>query len=305
MISAMPSAKRLAVLPSRRTRIPRSPALDLGRVSHSSRLWLLYFVLLVLLWIAAFLPVASGCSHSQAASTPAGTTPHAEHGARAAAATSSAGEADAPDRSAHMQATFWLAVVARDAVISGDLEAAKRAADALADHDYRGSLPGDWKHWVAQMQQRAADVALAPDLAAAAQSVATLSLACGDCHAQNRRTPELRNEQALAWNDPPEQLHERMYRHEVGAEQLWHGLIQPSEAMWLNGTATLTRAPLQPALRAGEEIDPAMAAKVEEIRELAKRARVAGSHPERAAIYGQLITRCADCHFVAREEEIP
>jgi cytochrome c553 len=336
------SAKHPALLPPHLTRIRRSPALDQSHLWRSSRLWLSYIAPLVLLWIAAFVPgrevavptalpilallalagsrcmrmthvhslvaisgiavAALGCGHSEAASAPPGTTPRAERDPGALAVTQEAGEPAAPDRAAHMQATFWLAVVARDAVISGELETAKLAADSLAQHDFGGSLPEDWKHWVAQMQQRAGDVALAPDLAAAAQSVAALSLACGDCHAQKRRTPKLHGQQALAWKDAPEDLRERMYRYGRGAEQLWHGLIQPSDAMWLNGTATLTRAPVQPALRAGEQIGPAMAHKIEEIRALARRARVARSHPERAAIYGELITRCADCHFVAREE---
>jgi cytochrome c553 len=204
-----------------------------------------------------------------------------------------------------MQATFWLAVTARDGVIGGDLELARRAANALAEHDYSGSLPRDWAHWVARMQQGAADVALAPDLASAAQSVAALSLTCGNCHAEKRRAPKLHDEAALAWKDPPEDLRERMDRHGLGAEQLWHGLIQPSEEMWLNGTVTLTRAPLQPALRAGERISPAMQAQVEQIRALAQRARAAKSHPERASAYGEVIAACSACHYATREEEGP
>jgi hypothetical protein len=236
----------------------------------------------------ALVLAALGCGHSEAARKPASTAP------------SPAAENDAPDRAAHMQATFWLAVVARDAVIGADLEAAKRAASGLAAHDYGGALPEDWHYWVTQMQQRADEVALAPDLASAARAVASLSLSCGDCHAQKRVQPRLSTEAAMAWKDPPEDLHERMYRHALGAEQLWHGLIQPSEEMWRNGTLTLTRAPLEPALQDGEAVSPEMTAKIEEIRELAKRARVASSHPERAAIYGELITRCAECHYLSR-----
>jgi mono/diheme cytochrome c family protein len=141
---------------------------------------------------------------------------------------------------------------------------------------------------------------LAPDLSSAAQSVAAVGLSCGDCHTQMRRgTAPAAGQDALAWEGPPEDLEQRMARHEHAAELLWRGLIDPSESAWLNGTVTLTRAPLHAPLRDGEVVSPAMAEQMEAIRVLAKRARVASSHPDRASIYGELIARCAGCHFVA------
>jgi cytochrome c553 len=247
-------------------------------------------------WIAVLGLLA--CGHSETATVPASTTPSSPP-VEQTPPPRNVPSSDAPDRVAHMQATFWLAVVARNAVIAGDLESAKRAASALAEHDYAGTLPGDWRHWVAQMQLRADEVALAPDLPAAAQSLAALGLSCGDCHAQMRGGREPQAEDAVAWKDPPEDLRERMNRHADGVEQLWHGLTDPSDDAWRNGTVTLTRAPLRPALRDGEEISPTMTAQIEEVRALAKRARVAASHPERATIYGELIARCASCHWVA------
>jgi cytochrome c553 len=197
-----------------------------------------------------------------------------------------------------MQATFWKAVAAREAVIAGDLEGAKSAARELAEDDY-SALPASWKHWVAQLQQRAGEAVLAPDLTTEAQSVARLALACGDCHAQFRHAEPLR-EPALEWQDPPEDIDERMLRHEIGVDQLWLGLVRPSEGAWRNGTITLTRAPLAPPQKDGESVDPALAEQIEAIRDLARRARVARSHPERAAIYGELLASCANCHYAVR-----
>ena len=242
-----------------------------------------------------------GCGHTEATSATQGTL--ATHGPTDGSASRGAAKRAAPvegfDRAAHMQATFWAALVARDEVIAGDLPAAQAAARSLADHDYESTLPADWRHWVVQMQERARDVTLAPDLPSAAQAVGALGLSCGNCHAQMRTTPEPSAGDALPWKDPPEALDERMLRHAVGADLLWSGLTQASERAWLDGTLTLTRAPLEPASQHGEPIDPAMQAKVEQVRTLAERARAARSHPERAIIYGELVARCAECHFAA------
>jgi hypothetical protein len=242
--------------------------------------------------LLSVLVCAGACGHSAVSSTPA-----PEHARLEQVRPTEASAA--PDRAQHMQATFWMAVAARDALVAGNLAGAKRAAQALAEHDYAGTLPEDWKHWVKQMQQRADEVVLAADVDAAAQAVAGLGLACGDCHSHLQRGPKPADEAALAWKDPPEELQERMHRHETGVDQLWLGLVRPSEAAWRNGTVTLTRAPLAPVLREGEEASPEFAVKLEKVRELGKRARTATSYSERASVYGELLAGCANCHFVA------
>jgi len=201
-----------------------------------------------------------------------------------------------PDRSHHMQATFWKAVEARNAVIAGNLEAAKLAGLALEKHDYEGTLPESWKHWTKQMQKEAGNLAIAGSLAEAAQTVGALSLTCGDCHAQKQQGPDRGREEPMPWRDPPETVHGRMARHEVGVDQLWSGLIIPSEDAWRAGIVTLTRAPLNRPQQEGEAIDPELGKRIEEVRALAKRARTATSHAERAQIYGELLGTCGSCH---------
>jgi hypothetical protein len=46
-----------------------------------------------------------------------------------------------------------------------------------------------------------------------------------------------------------------------------------------------------------------LAERIEAIRQLARNARTARSHAERAEIYGQLLARCADCHYAVRPAE--
>lgn len=218
--------------------------------------------------------------------------------AESPSAASSGGAEQAPvdDRAWHMQETFWMAVRARDAVMAGDLEAARSAARELEQHAFADTLPADWKHYTEQMRQQAQALVIASGLAEAGQAVGALGLSCGSCHFQQKAGPGAVREPPMAWQDPPDTLTERMDRHYAGVEQLWQGLVQPSEDAWRNGTLTLTRAPLQAPEAEGAEVSPAAHAQVERVRQLARQARAAKSHPERAQIYGELIAACASCH---------
>jgi cytochrome c553 len=148
------------------------------------------------------------------------------------------------------------------------------------------------------MQRHAGDMAVAGSIDEAAKSLGSLALSCANCHWQAEQGPEQPRDPPLPWEDPPDAVGERMFRHEVGADQMWMGLIDPSEDAWRNGTITLTRAPLTPPRRDADqsEIDPESHARVEAVRAIAKRARAARSHEERAQVYAELVTTCADCH---------
>jgi len=209
-----------------------------------------------------------------------------------------------PDLAAHMQASFWMAVRAREALIAGDLRSAQRAADALVQQDYTQLLPADWMHWVFQLKQQARELSMAPDLASASQELGRIALTCGACHDLHQRGPARVRPEPEPWRDPPEQLDERMLRHQIGAEQIWDGLVLPSEQAFRSGTITLTRAPLNPPLLGEQPIEPSLQARIEEIRGLARAARSATSYDERGRVYGELIARCASCHLFLRPSSI-
>jgi hypothetical protein len=246
--------------------------------------------------LAAVLLVAS-CSPSGASSAKAAKSAGTERGTTRPAAS---GQGEVSDVRKQMLALYWIATVARDAVIAGDLPAARRAAKLLAKRDYAGDVSDDWRHWFNRMRQDAEEVMLAPDLAATARSIAALGGACGECHTHLLRGPGPMHAMPLAWQEPPDALDDRMYRHDVGVDQLWTGLVRPSDTAWQSGTMTLTRAPLSAPEYEGQEVHPLLAAKIEEIRGLAKQARAARSSVARAAIYGELLSRCASCHFLVR-----
>lgn len=243
-------------------------------------------------WIVLFPWIAAACAapdHPVAATATTATTATTQ------------GDDAAPaertfDRTQHMKASLWLALSARDAVIDGNMNEARSAARALAAHDYGTSVPVAWKKWIGDVQRAAEDVVLAQSLSDAGRAVAAIGLACGNCHYHHDAGPDLEREPPMAWQEPSDTLGERMDRHSVGIDQMWTGLIQPSEDAWRAGTVTLTRAPLSAPQTEGSAVGPRSAAEIELVRNLAKRARIARSYEERAQVYGDLIAGCGHCH---------
>jgi len=206
------------------------------------------------------------------------------------------------ERKVHMGHTFWDAVDARDALIEGDLEAARVAARSLRDRAYGDTVPGDWKTFIGDMRKHANDLALAPDLETAAIALGMISLSCGSCHWFADHGPvQLPDVQVVELAPGDEQLRDRMLRHVIASEQMWEGLIIPSDHVWHQGTLAFTRAPFAPPVDQGVVVDPEAHAQIEELRSLASKARVATSHKKRAELYGELVARCAACHAGQRE----
>lgn len=205
--------------------------------------------------------------------------------------------AERRDRKVHMGHTFWDAVDARDALLDGDLDRAQAFARALRDRDYGDTIPDSWKTFVGDMRKHADDLAMAPDLETAATELALISLSCGNCHWFAKHGPDpLPDARVIEVVGGEEELRDRMQRHAIASEQMWEGLIVPSDRAWHDGTVAFTRAPLAPPSEKGTAIDTQTHARIEELRPLAHQARVATSHKARALLYGQMIARCASCH---------
>jgi hypothetical protein len=243
-------------------------------------------------WFVSIALIACGSTQSSPSLKQGSSTSGAEQiGAEAAAP---------PDLAWHMRATFWDAVRARDALIDGNLQEAQSAADKIAKTDYSLLVPADWKSGVGALQQHAAALSIAPNLSAAAQELGKVALSCGECHEVRKRGPGRIPIVPLPWEDPPDSLEERMQRHQMGVDQLWDGLVIPSENAWRSGTVTITRAPLRAPEQARESVSPALHARIEATRELGKQARLATTYQQRGLIFGELIAGCAQCHYLQR-----
>ncbi|HKU39656.1 MAG TPA: hypothetical protein VJR89_15960 [Polyangiales bacterium] len=193
-----------------------------------------------------------------------------------------------------MSEHFGFSVWARDAVVIGDLAAARDALRLLADYAYTDVVPGAWLPRVRALQDDARDAARAESIGEVARGVARLGGACGSCHAATGGGPALHG--AAPERYPPEHdsFPDRMFRHQRAMSALWAGLVAPSTAIWDEGAATLAAAsaeldvetPLRQSLRDG----------LAQLQQLAERARLATNQVERADSYAALLVSCVSCH---------
>jgi hypothetical protein len=227
--------------------------------------------------------VAAGCGQSEPTSASA-ATPSPEK--------TSPPRSSRPSREL-MKDHFTAVGLVRDALIVGNLELAKWNASFLAKREPDPAI-ASWSLYVDHLREQAAKVAEAPTLIAAAAASTELALECGRCHAANSVTP------AFASVDrriPASGTRPHMLRHEWAAEQMWDGLIGPSEARWNAGTSELAEAPLgQDEIFANATATPAIARIATDVHALGAEGRKATTWTERAAIYGRLLASCAACH---------
>lgn len=188
----------------------------------------------------------------------------------------------------NMQRHFADVQTARDAIISGDLDAYRAAMTHIADARYGADFPPDWHTWVAQMQRVARDSADVLGVGEAAQAIAALGTQCGSCHRDTAGGPDVPEE-----TTPPEELSQgavldQMHRHAWATDQLWIGLTAPSHTAWVRGA----RAIADP----GETRGTALGASLTSLQEYAARASLA-NRTNREEMYAEILSRCASCHI--------
>ena len=141
----------------------------------------------------------------------------------------------------HMEQHFEQVDAVMTAVIAGDLAAVKQPAGWLASHEPAEGLPDDWEPFVTDMQAAARVAEEATDIATAAVATGEMALLCGACHtAVGQGT-------AFAFMTQPEEtgVTGHMKRHSWALDQLWQGLIGPSEESWQQGAQGLDESPVQ------------------------------------------------------------
>lgn len=233
----------------------------------------------ILLGSAALLLVAAGCGRS--------TEPPAQQ-APAAPPTAAAPSADVAK---HMADHFSKVREVEEAIIRGDLEAARAPALWIADHQETTGLPAGTETYVAEMKVAARAVANTSDVSMGAVAAASLVASCGGCHAAAKVTPRL--PEAVA-PTPGTGRVRHMREHQHAVDLMYRGLVAPSDEYWNKGAAGLKAAPLGtkelPAAATGS------AASEARVHELAERATAATDRSARVAIYGLVIGSCANCH---------
>jgi mono/diheme cytochrome c family protein len=218
----------------------------------------------------------------------------------AKSATPAAGEHEVatPSVAKHMQDHFTRGAKMRDAIIAGDLEAAKKDAQWMAEHQVSDDLPDNWKPHVKVLKDAAKQTLDAQDIAAAAMHTAAMSRACGECHAKlGGPKVELGKPPVEGSGAAP-----HMARHQWAADRMWDALTVPSEQAWLKATEVMADAPLAPmAIQGARSVPPVAEKLAKEVHDIAEAARADRQMEKWSSAYGRFLGTCAECHQALKQ----
>ena len=211
--------------------------------------------------------------------------PPAEQSAAAAPAQPSA------DTAARMDSHFAKVRELEQAVVRGDLESAKAAAQWIAERQETAGLPPGTESYVTSTRNAARAVAASGSPGNAGMAAAFAVAACGECHAAAKVTPKMPEVSAPT---PVAGAAAHMLAHQYAVDLMYRGMVGPSETLWKQGAEALKGSPLtdKDLTKASKEI----LASEKRVHEIAARAAQAADAGSRIAIYGELIGGCANCH---------
>ena len=203
-----------------------------------------------------------------------------------------------PDRLAEMRHHFLQVTLIYEAVIRGDLAAIRAPATELSALPTPPGLPATGAPFVEAIRAAGRQAMVATQLDAAAAPVAAMLAQCGECH----RTAGIFPSPSTRTYPDVGGVVGHMLEHQRAADELLQGLLIPSDSRWLQGaerlrTATLSPAELPPDPKLTSEVRKAESA----VHALADRAAAASTSAERAAVYVDLATTCAQCHSLHRQ----
>lgn len=206
--------------------------------------------------------------------------------------------ADVQTVHANMHARFAAADAARRALESGDLVKVRAAAGIIGSLTDPEILP-EWRPAFATLRTAANELAATRDPVAAARALAALGSRCGDCHrAMHARITPPANPPVPSTGS----LQSVMATHAIAARRMWTGLVASTDSEWQAGAVALERAPITIVAEGdvpGHELG--IAADVERVHLLARRAQSATTPQDRADLYGELLATCAACHHTIRD----
>lgn len=204
--------------------------------------------------------------------------------------------AEDPALQAQMQMHFGWALTAKAAVINGDLPAASAAYAGLRDTE-ASNVPDPWMPLMADVKAAAAEGAEAESLVEAAQAVAKVGRACGECHTATEGGPD------ISTAPPPQEWTAEMdmRRHAWAVDLMWLGLTAPSEEIWKAGAEALSGDSHAEGVELSEEQSPRFAEIEGRVHEAARLAVDSEDADEAATRLAEIMALCATCHAILRE----
>jgi len=179
------------------------------------------------------------------------------------------------------------------AVIAGELASVRAPARRLVERT--DPHPESWRPFVAVNTRLAESTLAARSLEDAARTAAALANNCGECHTAVGLGPDL--VAAAMPSADARDAPQAMLRHQWAAERMGDALVAHSEAAWRVGAEALADAPLLPAVLPTDVNHPAaFDALAARVHDLGARASTTVAWSDRAALYGDLLATCAECH---------
>jgi len=196
--------------------------------------------------------------------------------------------------SAHMEEHLDRVTETRDAVIAGDLEAAKESATWLSEHEPAAQIQEAWIPHVENMKQAVAGASAWATIEEASRAVAEMAHSCGQCHttvaATITRAP-------VPEPQPGKGIAAHMRLHAAAADRMWKGLVSPSELSWGMGARTIGVKALGPGDLGLEGTAPeAIVELAKAVHTLGVKAAEAAAGEERVTAYAELLGTCGGCH---------
>jgi len=194
----------------------------------------------------------------------------------------------------HMYDRMARTAALQQAVLAGDLEAARAPARWLDTHNDTEILGGDAEVYVARMRVTAGQISSARTVEEAARYLGEMGTACGACHQSAGIPVDFR------WLPLPPasgEIDAHMVRHRWAVDRLWEGLVGPSEEAWDAGAKALaqpslhiTRTTAEAGRRHRAEAGDAL------VQRLGVLATEDGGAEERAELFSEVVGACHDCH---------
>lgn len=184
------------------------------------------------------------------------------------------------DVQAQMHDRYDTVTAMRGALVRGELEAARALARGVGP--VRGELPPEAHELRDLAPSRAAVVARAEDVVAAARAYGAMLEGCGRCHAAAGATWSY---ETPARPDGPDPV-VHMRRHAWAVDRMTEALIVRDADRFDMGANALAEAPLGE----GSAVE-AIAARVH-----ARAASPVETMEARAAVFGDVVAACAECH---------
>ena len=190
----------------------------------------------------------------------------------------------------HMRRHFDDLRAIEQLLVSGKLDEAKARAFLLAQPETDPGM-APWEPRARGVVEAVRALRMAPNIDEACRREARVAEACAECHLEAQQ-PHIFG---VPSTPPPERATTaaRMARHQWGVDQLWAGLVGPSDEHWRAGLAVLAESPAPPTWPA--EL-PALGARLQELARRALPPRATETLDDRAAVYGEMLVTCAACH---------